>query len=141
MRILFVDDDPANVALVAATLKDALGAEIKIATSVEEAIAVLHHERIDLVVTDVFIPRGDDARRAMGPRARRAAELVEHLGGLVVLDELERLQPSPAVLVHTACQDAPLLAIIGERQRVRKPAPAEALLEAVLGVLRPSTWG
>lgn len=140
MRLLFVDDDPINIKTVADTLREALGAEVIIATSVDEAIGVLHHCVVDVVVTDVFIPMGDGARAAMGPRARRAAELVEHLGGLVLLDELDRISPSPMVLVHTACEDAALLNIIGPRARVKKPAATDVLLSRVLELLHPPSW-
>lgn len=157
MRILFVDDDPGNVAGLARVLQDAFGAtsEVVVATSVEDAIAALHPKvagpAFDLIVTDVFIPLGPGMRGVLGPRARRlAGEFngdIDHLGGLVLLDEIDRLGSSPIVLAHTACTDPALTSLLGERvhARVRKPAPFEVLLNAILEVVRErereSTWG
>ncbi|MFZ5481928.1 MAG: hypothetical protein ACOZNI_34530 [Myxococcota bacterium] len=138
MRVLFVDDEAENVEFVARTLRDALDADVLVVTSVEEAVAALHAGRFDLVVADVFIPLGDEPRAAMGPRARRYAEHVEHLGGLVLLDELDRVPDAPPLLAHTACVDPVLIELLGERviERVRKPAHPEVLLNAVLRALR-----
>ena len=136
MKILFVDDDPENVEGVAAILKDALDLPIQVVGTVEEAVAVLQTGEIELLVTDIFIPMGPP-QGALGPRARKKAEDIEHLGGLVLLDELDRL-PECRLLVHTACVDRALLEVLGERsvERVRKPAPPEVLLEAILRILR-----
>lgn len=142
MRLLFIDDDPENVEGVAATLREALDAEVLVVTSVEEAVKALHAAPIDIVVTDVFIPLGASPRDVLGPRARRYAEQLDHLGGLVLLDELDRVDPAPIVLAHTACIDPVLVELLGERvhARVRKPAPFEVLLEAVLEAIRGPRW-
>ncbi len=138
MRLLFVDDDPENVETAARILAEALDADVQIATTVEEAVAALHAAPVDLVVTDLFIPLGRGPGGALGPRARRYAEQVAHLGGLVLLDELDRVEPAPLLLAHTACTDPVLIELLGERvlARVRKPAPVEVLLNAVLAALR-----
>jgi DNA-binding NarL/FixJ family response regulator len=138
MRLLFVDDDPENVEGIARTLREALDVEVVVATTVEAAVLELHRGPIAVVVTDLFIPMGAGLHQAMGPRARRYAEQLEHLGGLVLLDEIDRVEPAPIVLAHTACVDPILLELLGERvyARVRKPAPFEVLLEAVLDALR-----
>jgi CheY-like chemotaxis protein len=140
VKVLFVDDDPENVEFVARTLRDALDAEVAVVSTVEEAVRALHAQRYDLVVTDIFIPMGDAPRDAIGPRARRYAEQLGHLGGLVLLDEIDRVDPAPPILAHTACTDPVLIELLGERVvgRVRKPAPAEVLLDAVLEALRGS---
>jgi CheY-like chemotaxis protein len=138
-RLLFVDDDPEIVERVARTLRDALHAEIRVVTTVEEAVAALHAAPVDLVVTDLFIPLGDGGVSGpLGPRSRRYAENVAHLGGLVLLDELDRVEPAPILLAHTACTDRILIELLGERvvARVPKPAPMEVLLDAVLRALR-----
>lgn len=139
MRLLFVDDDSENVEIVARTLREALDAYVLVVTTVEEAVAALHGEApFDLVVTDLFIPLGHEHGGALGPRARRYAEQLEHLGGLVLLDELDRVDPVPLLLAHTACSDPVLIELLGERvvERVPKPAPTEVLLDAVLRALR-----
>jgi CheY-like chemotaxis protein len=140
MRLLLVDDDPENHAFVTRTLREGLDAEVIEAETVEDAVAHLGERPFDLVVTDVFIPIGHRPGGALGPRARRYAEQLEHLGGLVLLDEIDRMPDPPVVLAHTACTDPILVALLGERvtARVRKPAPAEVLLNAILEALRAS---
>ena len=137
MRILFVDDDPEHVDVVQRTVSEALGAEVVVVASVEEAVQVLHSAPFDLVVTDIFIPLGPQPRDAMGPRSRRYADTVQHLGGLVLLDELDRVVPQPKVLAHTACTDLALIEILGScvHARVPKPAPVDVLLGAVIEAL------
>lgn len=139
MRILFVDDEPENVSFVSGLLRDTLGAEVSVAESVDDAIGQLHaHTRtpISLVVMDVFVPVGE-TRFIQGPRARRAVEGIEHLGGLVLLDEIERLEHPPKVLVHTACNDYALVELLQEHGawRVPKPASPDVLIRAVMEAL------
>lgn len=138
--MLFVDDEPGNVEGVARTLTDALGIETRVCTTVEAAVAELHRVPYDLVVADIFMPMGDRPRDTIGPRARRHLEHLQDLGGLVLMDELDRLLPPPVLLAHTACTDAALMEILAARstRRVRKPAPFEVLLDAVLEVVRGS---
>lgn len=63
-RILLVDDDPAIVRLLAATLQRP-GRQILTATTGAEAAALLARERCDLVLLDLFLP-DDDGRRLLG---------------------------------------------------------------------------
>ncbi len=137
MRILFVDDEPTHVDVVRRTLEDALDADVVVADSVEAAVRLLHQSTFDLVVTDIFIPMGSRPREAIGPRSRRYEETVQHLGGLVLLDELDRVLPRPKVLAHTACTDLALIQILGDcvTERVPKPAPVDVLLRTVLSAL------
>lgn len=136
MRILFVDDEPHNVDLAGRVLREVLGAQIEVAPDVGQAIDALHRGPVDLLVTDVFVPLGG-AREFMGPRARRATEGGEHLGGLVLLDEVDRMVHPPRVLIHTACTDFALVALLREHQghRVPKPASPDVLLRAVMEAL------
>lgn len=140
MRILFVDDEPGNVSLVAKTLKEALDAEIEVAESVSQAIRCVLEGPVDVVVCDVFIPPGEDIGALMGPRAR-LPEGQEHLGGLLLLQELDRLAPpfggGPKVLVHTACNEYAMVEVLKAHghPRVPKPAPVDVLLRAVIEAL------
>ena len=138
MRVLFVDDDPENVAFCVDTLNAGGVARSTVVTTVQAAVEALHSDPIDLLVMDLFIPLGHTPTGVMGPRARKYAENLGDLGGLVILDELERVSNPPRTLLHTACRDHVVLELTRERvyARVRKPAPAEVLLEAVLSALR-----
>ena len=137
-NVLFVDDDPENVAFCVATLNSGGAARATAVATVQEAVAALHADAIDLLVMDLFIPLGHSPTGVLGPRARKYAENLGDLGGLVILDELERVAVPPRTLLHTACRDHVVLELTRERvcARVRKPAPAEVLLEAVLAALR-----
>lgn len=137
MRILFVDDETEHVEVVSRVVAEALDADVCVASTVSDAVAALHAKPCDLVVMDIFIPLGASAGSVIGPRARRYAQDLSHLGGLVLLDELQRLTPCPTVLAHTACTDFELLELMKEvvTDRVPKPAPVDVLLRAVLGAL------
>lgn len=137
MRILIIDDDPQHVGALAQLLRAALDAHVDLVSSVADAVEALHTHAYDVVVTDIFIPLGEAPRAALGPRARKYAEGLRHLGGLVLLDELDRVEPAPKVLAHTACTDFELIEVMGERvdARVPKPAAAEVLLRHVIEVL------
>ena len=137
MRVLFVDDDPENVQTCTEALSLANAADVVIVHTVEEAVRTLHAVHIDVLVMDLFIPFGDAPRTTLGPRARKYAENVDHLGGLVLLDELVRVPSPPLTLLHTACRDVVVMDLAREvvHARVRKPAPAEVLLKAVLDAI------
>lgn len=135
MKVLFVDDDPENVEFVADTLRGAV--DVEVVTTVEAAVEALLRG-VDVLVMDLFIPLGAGDRHVFGPRAVKYRETIDHLGGLVLLDELDRLDPHPLTLLHTACRDHVLLELLGRRvaRRLPKPAPAEMLLNAVLDAVR-----
>jgi CheY-like chemotaxis protein len=136
--ILFVDDEPENVEVTASILASALDIDVIVVPSVEEAVAVLHSRPIRVVVMDLFIPLGDHPHRVLGPRARRYQEHVEHLGGLVLLEEVERLERRPVVVAHTACTDAVLHDLFGDQvsRRIPKPAPVDTLLSELVEIVR-----
>lgn len=135
--ILVVDDEPDNVELHASILRSSLGVEVVVTQTVEEAVAHLHARPWMLVIMDLFIPLGEHPQRVLGPRARRYQEQVEHLGGLILLEEIERMAHPPIVVSHTACTDSVLHDLFGDRvaRQIPKPAPYEALLTGVLDVL------
>ncbi len=65
-------------------------------------------------------------------------EHVEHLGGLILLEEIHRLpEPRPAVIAHTACTDHVLLELFGDQvtRRIPKPAPLDTLLHNLAEVM------
>lgn len=134
MRILFVDDEAGHADIVSGLLRTVLDAEIAHVATVQDAVAHLQRDPVDLLIMDVFIPLGDAPLTVFGPRARRYGSEVKHLGGLVLLDELERLAADPVVLAHTACTEHALFEALGDRiaGRVQKPAGAEVMLLSVL---------
>lgn len=137
LGVLFVDDERDNVEICAEVIEEATGRMVYIAESVEEAVSKLHDKDWALVVMDLFIPLGDHPDRVLGPRARKYQEHVDHLGGLVLLEELDRLRNRPTVVSHTACTDHVLLELFGDRvaRRIPKPAPLDTLLGNLMEVL------
>ena len=139
MSILFVDDELDNVTLAASILRDALDVSVQVCDSVESAVGLLHEKSWQLVVMDLFIPLGEHPSRVLGPRARRYQDQVEHLGGLVLLEEIDRLPGAqrPTVISHTACTDHVLLELFGDRvaRRIPKPSPMDTVLQNIMEVL------
>jgi CheY-like chemotaxis protein len=136
--ILLVDDEPENVEILASILGASLGLEVEVAESVERAVELLHDRPWKAVVMDLFIPLGNHPQRVLGPRARKYQEHVEHLGGLVLLEEIERLAVRPVVVSHTACTDRVLHELFGDvvKRMIPKPAPVDTLLHGLLEALR-----
>ncbi len=58
MRILIVDDEETNIALIKAALKD-LASEFIIAHDGEEGIALAKNEMPDMIILDVMMPKYD----------------------------------------------------------------------------------
>lgn len=136
--VLFVDDELDNVEVSVGILASSLGVPVVAVESVEKAVELLHQRPWKVVVMDLFVPLGDHPRRVLGPRARRYQEHVEHLGGLVLLEEIERLEHPPLVVSHTACTDHVLHELFGDRvaRMIPKPAPVDTLLHHLLEVYR-----
>lgn len=135
--VLFVDDELDNVGLIAEILGEALDMPVVVEQTVEGAVERLLAQDFTAVVMDLFIPLGDHPRRVLGPRARHYQEQVDHLGGLVLLEEIDRLERRPIVMSHTACTDHVLLELFGDRvaRRIPKPAPLDMLLRNVIDVI------
>jgi CheY-like chemotaxis protein len=135
--ILFVDDELENIDLASEILREVCGGPVEAVTTVEQAVARLHDRPWALLVMDLFIPLGTHPHRVLGPRARQYQAQVEHLGGLVLLEEIERLREPPLVVSHTACTDHVLLELFGTRvvRRIPKPAPLDTLLKDIMDVL------
>jgi CheY-like chemotaxis protein len=136
--VLFVDDEPENVGTAVAVLQGVLGVPVEAVETVQEAVARLVAQRWAVVVMDLFIPLGDHPQRVLGARAVRFQEHVEHLGGLILLEEIARLpEPRPVVVSHTACTDNVLLELFGDQvlRRIPKPAPLDTLLHNLAEVM------
>lgn len=137
MKLLIVDDEPYNLEAACRVLKESLDAEIVMAETVSQAIDVLLVLDFDLIITDVFIPMGADFKDYVGPRARKYQDDMQHLGGLALLDSIEKISNPPKILVHTACTDFALLQVFGEYVvgRIPKPAPIDVFLKEVRDAL------
>jgi CheY-like chemotaxis protein len=136
--VLLVDDEPYNVAMIADVLRGLDLGPVRVVHSVTEALDALHARAWLLVVMDIFIPLGEHPQRALGVRAASLQGAVEHLGGLLLLDEIDRLAEPPRVLAHTACTERALLDVIAGRVvgRIRKGAPLDAVLRDILDAAR-----
>ncbi len=132
--ILFVDDDREGIAICAEILAETSGREVAVVETVEDAVERLHQGTWSLVVMDLFIPLGEHPHRMLGRHARRFQEHVDHLGGLVLLEEIDRMAVKPQVVSHTACTDHVLLELFGDRvsARIPKPAPLDTLLHDLM---------
>lgn len=137
--LLFVDDEPENIQILVEILQDTLHERVLAVGTVEEAVIALHDHDWRAVVMDVFIPLGDHPRRSLGERGLELQDRVDHLGGLVLLEEIDRLDPRPIVLSHTACTDHVLLEVFGDRvvHRIPKPAPLDIVLKDVIEHVAP----
>jgi len=135
--LLFVDDEPENVRLVAEILGESLELPVEVVATVELAVEKLHEQPWRAVIMDLFIPLGDHPDRVLGPRAKGYQDDVEHLGGLVLLEEIARLADPPLVLSHTACTDHVLLELFGDlvARRIPKPSPIDTVLSNVMEAL------
>jgi len=143
MNILFVDDEPHNILAVQHILTEALDVHIHISTTVSDAFEQLEKTTFALVVTDIFIPTGKRFQHFVGPRARKYEENLRHLGGLALLDHMEKMNPPPPILAHTACTDFALLEVLGDHVigKVPKPAPVDVLLTAIRDIIYPKkSW-
>ena len=132
--LLFIDDEPEGLEWALSILRTSLpDATIDIAETVEESIEMLNEKQYTLVVMDIFIPMGINARQTLGPRARQYQEHMRHLGGLAILDFVERMPKKPRILAHTACTDYALIEILGDvvHDRIPKPAPVDILLKEI----------
>jgi len=117
-QLLFIDDEPYNLELAINIL--------------QEVIADCEHKP-DLVIMDIFLPLGQRIEDSLGPRAKEYNDTLRHLGGIAILDFLDKQSNPPKVLTHTACTDFELLEVLGDivHDRIPKPASVEVLLEAI----------
>ena len=138
MRLLIVDDEPHNLDMICRVLKEALEADLTIAKTVTEALLALEKQEFDLIITDIFIPMGVNFREHIGPRARKYEENMKHLGGLALLDSIEKMSHPPKILAHTACTDFALLEVLGEHVvgRIPKPAPIDIFMKEIHQALK-----
>ena len=133
-NLLFIDDEPYNLELAIDILSEAIDdCSIVVKETAHDSIQWLSEHTPDLVIMDIFLPLGQNIQETLGPRAKEYSDSLRHLGGIAILDYLEKHPHPPKVLTHTACTDFALLEILGDivHDRIPKPASVEVLLEAV----------
>ena len=122
-KILVIDDSTATLDLIRETLT-AAGHEVVAAHSGKRAEAILGSQRLDLVITDIYMPDGD---------------------GLEVLREARRTRPGLRVIAISGVTGRyDMLGVVralGATRTLRKPFTAARLLEAVNACLSETPAG
>jgi signal transduction histidine kinase len=112
LRILFVDDEADARELLTHVLGNA-GAEVRVAASAAEALALLERERFDVMVSDIGMP-GEDGYSLMRKVAAR-----------------RRPPPAIALSAFTSAQDRERALAAGFQTHLAKPLDASKLIAFV----------
>jgi CheY-like chemotaxis protein len=133
-RLLFIDDNPEHFRMILNTLEFIIDdLKVDYSRDVSGAIDLLCQKEYDIIVMDVFVPLGTK-RSVIGPKTKLYEDLESsHLGGLEILHFLEKMNEMPTLLLHTACLDANLINIFGEKakSRIPKPSPPEVFINKI----------
>ena len=115
-RILIVDDEEGD-RLIQRSILDATGHELFFAATGEEAVKAYFRQQIDIVVTDLRMPRGD---------------------GMEVIDAIRGMDSDAFIIaVSGAGEDQLKMAgIMGANVTIPKPVDPLALLDAVSSARR-----
>jgi CheY-like chemotaxis protein len=120
MKILIVDDIPANLHLLRALL-EAQGFEVAQAENGAEGLARLEEESFDAVISDILMPKMDGYRFCEAVRRD------------------ERLRQLPFIVytsTYNSPEDEQLALAMGVDKYLRKPAPINDILAALREVIR-----
>jgi CheY-like chemotaxis protein len=112
LRVLFVDDEADARELIGHVL-GAAGADVRVAASAGEALALLDGERFDVLVSDIGMP-GEDGYSLM----RKVAERPD-------------APPAIALSAFTSAQDRERALSAGFKTHLAKPLDAQALIAFV----------
>lgn len=121
-RVLVVDDD-AGIRESAALALEKAGHRIFRASSAAEARAVLHDQRVDVIVSDIYMP-GED--------------------GIALLQSVAGGRNAPPVILMTArgtIETATIAARIGAFDYIAKPFKVRELIERVRAAITPGGQG
>jgi CheY-like chemotaxis protein len=122
IRLVYVDDDSEAREILASVLST-LGARVAVASSVEEALALLHIESPHVVVSDLSMPTSD------------GFDLAERLRNSQ--DETLRRLPLVALTAHASVADQARAARAGFDAYISKPFDSSKLSRAILALARP----
>jgi PAS domain S-box-containing protein len=115
MNILIVDDLPQNLRLLRVIL-EAEDHSVMEAADGTEALAILAHEKMDVIISDILMPRMDGYRFCYEVRA--SAQL-RHLPFIFYTS------------THTSASDEKLALEMGADKFLTKPAPAAEIIQAL----------
>lgn len=122
IRVLVVDDEADMRALASMVLRQA-GAEVKLAASAGEALAVLQDSGIDVLVSDIGMSEMD------GYRLIRQVRSIEQ--------ELAEPIPAIALTAYAAESDRKQALSAGFQKHLAKPVEPDTLIEAIATLVKP----
>ena len=115
MNLLIVDDDPTSLKLLRTQLESEGHALFEAHDGVE-ALALLNRQRVDVVISDILMPRMDGYRLCHEIRMN------------------ERLRDLPIIIytsTYTALEDEKLALEMGANKYLKKPASAATIVAAL----------
>lgn len=125
LRMLVVDDDEGTREALTAML-ELLGADVRAASSGQEAMAALAQERPQLILCDIAMP-GEDGYSLL----RRIRALGPERGGSV---------PAVALTALASNEDRQRALAAGFQRHIAKPVDVDRLADTILQVARPESW-
>ncbi len=137
-NILLIDDTPEKYNTAFGILQATQdNINIYLSSNVRSTIRLMCDVDFDLVILDVFIPIGEGAEDTLGARAKMYEGEYQHLGGLELIDFLNKLEDKPTVLMHTACFDFNIVSMFSEvvDDRLPKPAPVDVFINTIVRAL------
>ena len=123
MRVLIVDDSSATRSYVRAALEGEADVDVTEAASGFEALRVLPRERFDLMLVDINMPN------------------INGLELISFIRQSETHRDTPLLIISTeaAERDRARALSLGANAYLAKPFTADALAEAVRGLIKKST--
>jgi len=137
-NILLIDDAPEKYNTAFGILQATQdNMNIYLSSNVRSTIRLMCDVKFDLVILDVFIPVGQGAEDTLGSRAKMYEGEYQHLGGLELIDFLNKMEDKPKVLMHTECFDYDIISMFSEvvDDRIPKPASVDVFIKEILRAL------
>ena len=110
---------------------------VYLSSNVRSTIRLLCDVKFDLIILDVYIPIGEGAEDTLGGRAKMYEGEFQHLGGLELIDFLDKMENRPKVLMHTACFDYDIISMFNPivDDRIPKPASIDVFINTIVRAL------